>query len=304
MDPILLASLAVGLAGAAVLAVGLKSRPAGDLADRLARLDAGEAVAVDPILADPLPVRLLGPLAHSFSSRVASFLPRTRIVELQRRLTAAGLSARVSAEEFLAIQVLSFLGGAALAGLLLTSPTMTGPRKLAAAVLGLAIGALAPSAWLSRTETARTDEIRRDLPDALDLLAISVEAGVGLEGAMEVVTRNFDSALAEELQLTLREMELGLSRRESLHHLRSRVDVVELSSFVGSLLQADALGMPLARVLRTQADELRIRRRQHAREAAAKLPVKLLFPMTLFILPAIFIVTLGPAAIQLLRVFG
>jgi tight adherence protein C len=304
MDPMIVASFAVALAGAAVLVVGLRNRPAGDLADRLAHLDATEAASADPILADPLPVRLLGPAAAAFTGRVASLLPRERLARLQQRLATAGLNGRISAEEFLAIQALAFVGGIALAGLLLTSPTMDGPRKLAAALLGLVIGAIAPTAWLSRAETARTESIRRDLPDALDLLAISVEAGVGLEGAMEVVTRNFDSALAAELQLALREMELGLSRRDALHHLRERADLPELSSFVGSLLQADALGMPLSRVLRVQADELRVRRRQRARETAAKLPVKLLFPMTLFILPAIFIVTLGPAAIQLLRVFG
>ena len=133
------------------------------------------------------------------------------------------------------------------------------------------------------------------MPDILDLLAISVEAGVGFEGALEVVCENFDSPLAMEFSRTLKEMELGLSRKEALQNLKRRTDVPELSNFILAITQADALGMPLGRVLHTQAGELRKKRRQWAREKAGKLPVKIMFPLVLFIFPAILVVILGPS---------
>jgi tight adherence protein C len=159
-----------------------------------------------------------------------------------------------------------------------------------------AIGILFPSAWLSRKVNERKTAIFKDLPDTLDLLAISVEAGMGFEGALEIVCNHFSSPLADEFHRTLREMELGLPRRDAFQNLKRRTEVPELSNFVLALIQADALGIPIGRVLRTQASEMRSKRRQWAREKAAKLPVKMLIPLTLFIFPAIMIVVLGPAA--------
>ena len=163
------------------------------------------------------------------------------------------------------------------------------------------IGLYAPVAWLRRKQDERQASIRRELPDVLDLLAISVEAGVGFEGAVEVVTRHFDGPLADEFGRTLQEMELGLPRKDALQNLKRRTEVAELSNFVLILVQADALGMPIGRVLRTQAVEMRLKRRQWAREKAAKLPVKILMPLTLCILPALFVVILGPAAMSIAK---
>jgi tight adherence protein C len=163
------------------------------------------------------------------------------------------------------------------------------------------MGLFGPVAWLRRKQDERQASIKRHLPDVLDLLAISVEAGVGFEGAVEVVTGHFDGPLADELSRMLQEMELGLPRREALQNLKRRTEVPELSNFVLILVQADALGMPIGRVLRTQAVEMRLKRRQWAREKAARLPVKILLPLTLFILPALFVVILGPAAMSIAK---
>src|SRR5438477_5271456 len=149
----------------------------------------------------------------------------------------------------------------------------------------------------------RQDQLLKDQPDTLDLLAISVEAGVGFEGALGVVCEHFQSPLADEFSRTLKEMELGLPRREALSNLKRRTEVPELSNFVLALTQADALGMPLGRVLKTQASEMRNKRRAWAREKAAKLPVKILFPLVLFIFPAILVVILGPAASTTMKAF-
>jgi tight adherence protein C len=158
-----------------------------------------------------------------------------------------------------------------------------------------ATGVLFPQSWLRRKVDERKEAIFLDLPDVLDLLAISVEAGVGFEGALDIVCKHFSSPLAEEFSRTLKEMELGLPRREALQNLKRRTEVPELSNFVLALVQADALGMPIGRVLHTQAGEMRLKRRQWAREKAGKLPVKILFPLVLFIFPAVLIVILGPA---------
>jgi tight adherence protein C len=252
-------------------------------------------------LREPLLQRVLRPLGTSMAMRVAGLLPRRRAEQLRHRLLVAGVSAKLGPEEFVVLQGVG-LGGGLLLGLLVgQSSDYSGFGLLRIVALLAGIGAFAPVAWLRRKQDERQASIRRDLPDVLDLLAISVEAGVGFEGAVEVVTRHFDSPLATEFGRTLQEMELGLPRRDALQNLKRRTEVPELSNFVLILVQADALGMPIGRVLRTQAVEMRLKRRQWAREKAAKLPVKILVPLTLFILPALFVVILGPAAMSIAK---
>lgn len=306
MNPLMMFGVALIAGGLAAVVAGRRREAAlAELRDALETAD-GEFVEdrFTDWLAQPLPLRLLEPAGRWVAARAASLLPRNHLDRLRTKLVRAGVAARFAPEEFLAVQVVAVVGGLVLAALLLTNSGIEGSRRIAAAVLGVVIGAIAPNAWLSRNREERVRSIQRDLPDVLDLMAISVEAGVGLEGALEVAVRNFDTPLARELSHTLREMRLGLTRREALQNLRNRVDVPELSGFVMSLLQADALGMPLGRVLRTQAHDLRDRRRQTARETAAKLPVKMLFPMVVFILPSIFVIALGPAALDLIRALG
>src|SRR5436189_196408 len=184
---------------------------------------------------------------------------------------------------------------------LLVSPPTS--KAILFLVLFPTMGALFPSAWLNRKVAERKNSILRDLPDTLDLLAISVEAGMGFEGALEIVCQNFNSPLADEFSRTLREMELGLPRRDAFQNLKRRTEVPELSNFVLALLQADALGIPIGRVLKTQAAEMRSKRRQWAREKAGKLPVKILFPLVAFIFPAVLIVVLGPAGSSIGKAF-
>jgi tight adherence protein C len=194
-------------------------------------------------------------------------------------------------------------------GLLFAAFFILAARPSAAMAMGLLVllpgmGALAPKAWVERAARERQAMVRKELPDVLDLLAISVEAGLGFEAALELAARNFIGPLADEVRRALREMELGRSRHEALHAMKRRVDVPELSNFVLALTQADALGMPIGRVLHTQATELRARRRQWAREKAGKMPIKILFPLVLFIFPAILVVLLGPAAASIMKVLG
>jgi tight adherence protein C len=217
---------------------------------------------------------------------------------LRHRIQLAGMEATLEPQVVYVGKVVGALVGLALLGgvaLVLTLPALMVVVML---LLGVGAGFVAPDVVLGRRADDRQADIRRTLPEALDLMAISVQAGVGLEQAVSVVTERLEGALGEELTRFLNEVQLGFSRREALEHLRDRNECPELSTFVLSLLQADALGIAIGDVLKTQATEIRAKRRQRARERAAKAPVRLLFPLVFGILPALFIVILGPAAIQ------
>ncbi|HVW31490.1 MAG TPA: type II secretion system F family protein [Acidimicrobiia bacterium] len=301
MDPMLLTLGFAAAAVGAVLVANSLRQPQVDAEAVLAELETEPAVLDEfaTRLKEPIVTRLLRPLAGSIGERIAGLVPRRRADQLRHRLLIAGVSAKVGPEEFVVMQGVG-LGAGILLGLLLAeSSGYHGFGLLRLVAILAAMGVFAPVAWLRRKQDERQASIRRDLPDVLDLLAISVEAGVGFEGAVEVVTRHFSGPLATEFGRTLQEMELGLPRREALQNLKRRTEVAELSNFVLILVQADALGMPIGRVLRTQAVEMRLKRKAWARERAARLPVKILLPLTIFILPALFVVILGPAAINI-----
>ena len=291
-----LLSLAVAGAGAAVMgATALRrERLAPDVGEFLD--DLGPAAGADEYqrrLAQPFGVRAVGGLVHAAVRRMERLLPRQYLDGVERQLLLAGLAGRRRPAQHLALQ-LALAGGA---GMLVTVLLAAGaPGSLAVPLLGLPVIAfMLPAARLKRAARTRAEAIFKDLPDTLDLLAIAVEAGTGFEGALDIVCRHFRSPLAEELAVTLRAMELGLPRRQALQELKRRVDVPEIRSFVLTMIQADSLGIPIGRVLKAQATEMRARRRAWAREKAAKLPVKILFPLVLFIFPPILAIVLGPA---------
>ncbi len=257
----------------------------------------------DQLLAEPFFARVIRPITARMHGVVSGVLPSNYRDRVHEQLVHAGLTGRYRAEEVITGQIL--LAGVAfvLALLLIISEAVTGGVAILSLLLLPALGAQLPRTALRRAVEERQNAIRRDLPDTLDLLAISVEAGVGFEGALGVVTDHFDSPLSQEFSRTLREMELGLPRRQALENLKRRTEVPELSNFILTLTQADALGMPIGRVLKTQAGEMRLKRRAWARERAAKLPVKILFPL-MPILLATFIVILGPAGASIGEAFN
>jgi tight adherence protein C len=296
-------------AGGLLVYAGVMQRSAAPVNDPEAYLRSldDEYVETDEfqqLLAEPFLSRVLRPLGSRALSSIAGLLPLNYRDDIRQKLVYAGWAARYRPEEIISAQVL--LAGVMLASTLgyiaLASPS-TGVALIL--LVGMpAIGAMYPSVRLNRQVRERHDALLKDLPDTLDLMAISVEAGVGFEGALGIVCEHFDSPLAEEFSRTLKEMELGLPRRDALQNLKKRTEVPELSNFVLALTQADALGMPIGRVLKTQATEMRTKRRQWAREKAAKLPVKILFPLILFIFPPVFVIVLGPAAAKIGAVFG
>ena len=292
-------------AGVLVMVVGFaNAKPAGDVGQYLQDLDEDVTFTneFDKKLAEPFIVRVTKPLG-GLVGRVARLTPRNYLDQTHRKLLLAGLSGTMRAEEFVVAQLAS-TGLLTLGALLFAALGNPSPRvALLLIIVAPIAGLLLPAAWLSRKVGERQGAILKDLPDTLDLLAISVEAGMGFEGALHIVCQHFSSPLAEEFARTLHEMELGLPRRDAFQNLKRRTEVPELSNFVLALLQADALGIPIGRVLKTQATEMRSKRRQWAREKAAKLPVKMLFPLVLFVFPAIMIVVLGPAAAGISQAF-
>lgn len=287
-------------AGVGFVFLGLREReeatPDDDAGEYLKSLDwtDEEADEFQQLLAEPFLTRVLRPIASRLVGTAAEVLPGNYRDRVHQQLIYAGMTGQYRAEEIITGQVLLGIVGFVL-GLFLFVSGAVSANVGVVLLIGLPIGgAQVPKSILERKVEERQGAIRRDLPDTLDLLAISVEAGVGFEGALEVVSDNFDSPLANEFSRTLREMELGLPRRQALENLRRRTEVPDLSNFILTLTQADALGMPIGRVLKTQATEMRLKRRAWAREKAAKLPVKILFPL-MPILLATFIVVLGPA---------
>jgi tight adherence protein C len=298
--------------GAAVALVGLSQmghaddEDLGDAGDYLRSLDLEEEEPDEfqRLLAQPFLSRVVHPIAGAVLSMLGSVLPGNYRERVHLQLVYAGLAGQYRAEEIITLRVLGAIVGF-LAGVILVATGSVGGGMGILLVVAFPIGgAQLPKSWLDRKVAERREAILRDLPDTLDLLAISVEAGVGFEGALGVVCDNFTSPLADEFGRTLREMELGLPRREALQNLKKRTEVPELSNFVLTLTQADALGMPIGRVLKISADEMRTKRQQWAREKAAKLPVKILFPLVVFIFPSIFVILLGPAASDIGAAFG
>ncbi|MEY2399347.1 MAG: tight adherence protein [Actinomycetota bacterium] len=299
MSTSLLLFILVATAGSVLLAAGFYERLfAGNSASAyLASLDDSDDIEDEFVrkLQEPFMSRAMGSLRGTTGPWLRKVTPHGLVEKARRDLLLAGMAARITPEELVTLQLaLGALGLVAGFGFLTTHPKPG--LGLLVMILLPALGVMVPAVVVKRKASDRSEAIFKDLPDCLDLLAISVEAGVGFEAALEVVCSHFDSALAQEFRLTLREMELGLGRRDALANLRARTDVPELSNFILALTQADALGMPIGRVLHTQAVELRNRRRQWAREKAAKLPVKIMFPLVLFIFPSILVVILYPAA--------
>ncbi len=237
----------------------------------------------------------VGPWKETLARWVLRLTPKLSIEAVSAKLLAAGLGRRLSPTGFLALK------GALGIGVLLLGITM---RTGVLFTFGLALAAFfGPDAYVTMKARSRKEEVGVALPDALDLLAVSVEAGLGFDAAVSKIVEHMEGPLAEEFALTLGEMRVGRSRQEALKNLSERLDTQEMAAFTRAVIQADQLGMSLGKILRVQAEDTRNRRQAAAEEKAMKAPVKMIFPTAIFILPAIFLVILGPAFLNLLELF-
>ena len=250
----------------------------------------------------PFSQRVLAPLGDRLAGWTLKLHPKTTVEGVSTRLLAAGLGRKISPTTFLAFKSALALGGLVLGALF--GGAAAGPGGVLFAAIALAgIGFIAPDFVVSGKARSRKDRIRAELPDALDLMAVSVEAGMGFDGAIAKLTEHMHGPLADEFALTLGEIRIGESRQDALKKLADRTSTPELSSFVRSIIQADQLGISLGRILRVQATDSRLKRQAAAEEKAMKAPIKMLFPTVLFIFPAMFLVILGPAFLNLSKIF-
>ena len=228
--------------------------------------------------------------------------PNSYGARLQRRLDLAGNPASLPAERFMALKGVGLVFGALLGGLL--GAHSGGVRIVLYALIGAVVGFWLPDVLLRNAGEHRQEKLLNGLPDALDMLTVCVEAGLGFDGALGRVATNTEGPMAAECARVMQEMQFGKSRTEALRSLADRTDVPEIKSFVSAMIQAGELGISIGAVLREQAAEMRIRRRQRAEEKAQKLPVKILLPLITCLLPAMFVVVLGPAAIKIVHTFN
>ena len=306
LDPTLLIALGLALAFAALLLVGYVAIAAAgqrrSVNRSLQAMQPSQLAGADvrqQQLAVPAGRRLLLPTLERVSDRVLRFSPPAIVDRLDQELVYAGSPAGWDGQRLVAAKWLMGVGLAALAvvALPLSGFGLTG--TVLAVLLGGFVGYYLPE-WIIRSRAAkRQKEIQLALPDALDLMSITVEAGLSFDAALDRVSREMGGPLGDELYRVVQEMRLGKGRGEALRDLSSRTTVEELKAFVMAMVQAEIFGISVARVLHVQANELRIKRRQLAEEKAQKLPVKIVFPLILCIFPAIFVVLLGPAAISI-----
>ena len=218
---------------------------------------------------------------------------------IEERLALAGNPTRWDVERVVAFKIVGAVAAVVLGGLTWLSGDASPVRVVVISVLFALIAFIAPDVILGGMATRRREEIRKALPDTMDLLTISVEAGIGFDGALTQVVQKVPGELSAEIARMLQEIQLGESRVESFKNLASRTKVEELDSFVLAMIQADVFGVSVSKVLRAKAGELRTRRRQRAERRAMQVPVKILFPTIFCVLPALLIVILGPAVIRI-----
>lgn len=253
----------------------------------------------DQELLNPLTQRAVLPVLRGLTNIGRRLTPVGYVEQVRQKFVYCGEVGTDAVDRFLAVRVISIVAAPFLGFAVWRFAGLDGMTRLLVTVLAVAIPVLAPDAILNRRVEARQKEIRLRLPDILDLLTISVEAGLGFEQALDRTVAAVPGALSEEFQRMLGEVRAGASRAEAMRAMQERSNVVELRSFVLAILQADTFGVSIGRVLRAQADEMRVRRRQLAQEMAQKAPVKMLFPMVFCIFPSLFVVVLGPAAINI-----
>jgi tight adherence protein C len=305
-DPILLAVVSVfALVLFIVIWAGLGvSRAREDMTNRLELYGRQNVATVrEDELAKPLAQRTIGPIVISLGNFLKRFTPVGYLEKKQRKLMFAGYPGNLDAPAFIVIKLLATVFGVVAAYFIRDFGADT-LQQLVLLVLPIALGFFGPDAWLERKVGERREAMLRALPDILDLLVISVEAGLGFDSALARVVATVPGPLSEEFFRMLQETRVGVSRRDAMRHLMERTDLDELRSFILAMIQAEAFGVTIARVLRVQADEMRVKRRQRAQEKAFAAPVKLVFPLVFCIFPSLFIVLLGPAALQIAEAFA
>lgn len=271
---------------------------------QVTKYEAGQAEEIEPLL-KPLTERLVRPLADRLKRLLRSAGMAEYRASLGRAILVAGEPRGMDPDRLLALKVVVLFSVAAVC-LPLALASSAGGDNVTALLMAafVPLSFFLPDLWISRLGDERRTAIRRQLPDVLDILTISVEAGLGFDAALVKMCRKTEGPLPAEFGRMLQEIHAGVARKDAMRHLAERCDVPEVKTFATAMIQADVFGVSVSQILRTQASEMRLRRRQRAEELAQQAPVKLVFPVILCILPATMLVILGPAAISIMQTLG
>jgi tight adherence protein C len=299
------------IAGAALLVITgvrkYRNQAQDPLEERLAEFSQrGEVVSLEEIeLSQPFSERVIMPFMRRLGDISSRFTPQHVLEQTRVRLERAGNPGNMDASTFL---VLHFVAAGLFGGLMLLitliSHTLKVPIKVLIVVVFTILGYFFPDLWIRSRVNSRQKQVRKAMPDALDLLTICVEAGLGFDASMSKVNEKWDNELSMAFGRVIKEIQLGKLRRDALRDMADKIGLAEMTSFVAAVIQSEMLGVSLAKVLRIQSDQMRIKRRQLAEEEAHKAPIKMIFPMGLLIFPALMIVLLTPAAMRLTGVLS
>ncbi len=304
---LLILGVIVLIGAIAVIIVSLRRNAQGEdddpLQARLAEfIQRGDVTSLEEIeLSQPFSERVIVPVIRRVGEFSARFTPQKAIQDTARKLELAGNPWPIDAATFLAIRfILAVVLGGFLVAVVLISPPSNASDNFMYIGGATFAGFFLPHLLLTSKITRRQKEIRKAMPDALDLLTICVEAGLGFDAAMSKVAEKWENELSLAFARTIREVQLGKVRREALKDMSDRLGIAEMTSFVAAIIQSEQLGVSMAKVLRIQSDQMRVKRRQYAEEEAHKAPIKMIIPMALLIFPSIMIIILTPAAIQIM----
>jgi tight adherence protein C len=313
MTPLLIVGIIVVVVVAIVLiVVGMRTQDQSDpLQTRLAEFSTREKpVTLEEIeLSQPFSERILLPLIRRMGEFAARFTPQNSLQEIQHQLDLAGNPKGLEPTTFWALRIVASVG---LAGFVLLITFISPPesflsirsgavKSLLAAAGAAGLGFMLPTMFLQSKIKRRQDGVLKAMPDALDLLTVCVEAGLGFDQAMAKINEKWDNELSLAFGRVIQEIRLGKTRREALRDMSNRLDIADLTSFVAAIIQADQLGVSIGKVLRIQSEQMRMKRRQRAEKKAHEAPILMLIPMAFLIFPSIYIVLLGPAALLLIN---
>ena len=304
MPPMLMLSGVIVLMGFSLAMFGMsRKRAVVNIDDRLAHF----AERVDPLekleLEQPFIERIIKPNLRRLATRIGRVVPTSSGDKVRTKLGEAGNPSGLGVIEFMGLKYLMAIGLGGGSALLFIFAQVSSSLSFIVPLVLAAFGYMLPGIWLDRKAKSRKKEITRSLPDAIDLLTISVESGLGFDPALMRVAEKWDNSLTREFARVLSELRIGKHKREALREMAARNNVEDLNVFISAVIQADQLGVAISQVLRIQSDAMRVKRRQRAEELAHKAPIKMLFPMVLLIFPALYIIILGPAVPSIVEAF-
>jgi len=277
-----------------------------DISLRLKALEGSReesATVIDEEMSVSFKNRIATPFFNSISRFFSNFFPSKAITNLNRKLLNANGFYGLNAEQFLGLCLIAGIFLAVIIVDLMVISNKPTSKIITYGLLTFAIGLSLPYALLEQMIAKRKIALQQELPDVLDLLTVSVEAGLGFDGALVKLSEKMKGQMVDEFTRMLQEIRIGVSRKDALRALAERCDVQDISLFTGALIQADQLGVSISKVLRIQSLDMREKRKQRAEEQGMKAPIKMLFPLVFFIFPALLIVLLGPAVIQMVEIF-